>query len=85
MQEQLEAAAGEKAAEMIETERFLAVRQIVEGLPEGPIFKRKPIKNPKGLKVKPAEVYAAVGRPDDAAEVYWALHAQPRSAWTLPR
>ena len=35
------------------------VRQLVEGLPTGPIFTRKPIKNPKGLKVKPAEVYAA--------------------------
>lgn len=39
------------------------VRQLVEGLPEGPIFTRKPIKNPKGLKVKPGEVYAAVESP----------------------
>jgi len=39
------------------------VRQIVDGLPEGPIFGRKPLKNPKAAKLKPGEAYAAVESP----------------------
>jgi len=39
------------------------VRQIVAGLPEGPIFKRKPLKNPKATKLKAGEAYAAVESP----------------------
>jgi len=47
--------------EMAQSARL--VRQIVDGLPTGPIFTRKPIKNPKGLKVKEGEIYAAVESP----------------------
>jgi NADH-quinone oxidoreductase subunit D len=39
------------------------VRQILDGLPEGPIFTRKPIKNPKAARVKAGEIYAAVESP----------------------
>ena len=39
------------------------VRAIVAGLPAGPIFSRKPIKNPKATKVPAGEVYAAVESP----------------------
>jgi len=38
-------------------------RQIVEGLPSGPIFSRRPLKNPKAFKLPPGEVYAAVESP----------------------
>ena len=39
------------------------VRQIVDGLPAGPIFTRKPLKNPKATKLKAGEAYAAVESP----------------------
>ena len=39
------------------------VRQIVDGLPRGPIFTRKPLKNPKATKLKAGEAYAAVESP----------------------
>ncbi len=39
------------------------VRQIAGGLPAGPIFSRKPIKNPKATKLPKGEVYAAVESP----------------------
>ncbi len=39
------------------------VRQIVDGLPSGPIFSRKPLKNPKSTKLPKGEVYAAVESP----------------------
>jgi len=39
------------------------VRSIVEGLPTGPIFTRKPLKNPKATKLGKGEVYAAVESP----------------------
>jgi NADH-quinone oxidoreductase subunit D len=39
------------------------VRQVVDGLPEGPIFARKPLKNPKATRVKEGEIYAAVESP----------------------
>jgi NADH-quinone oxidoreductase subunit D len=39
------------------------IRQILDGLPEGPIFTRKPLKNPKAARVKPGEIYAAVESP----------------------
>jgi NADH-quinone oxidoreductase subunit D len=32
-------------------------------LPEGPIFTRKPLKNPKALRLKEGETYAAVESP----------------------
>jgi NADH-quinone oxidoreductase subunit D len=38
-------------------------RQIIDGLPEGPIFARKPLKNPKALRVKEGEAYHAVESP----------------------
>jgi NADH-quinone oxidoreductase subunit D len=38
-------------------------RQILDGLPEGPIFARKPLKNPKALRVKEGEAYHAVESP----------------------
>lgn len=39
------------------------VRQIADGLPPGPIFTRKPLKNPKATKLPKGEVYAAVESP----------------------
>jgi len=39
------------------------VRQIVEGLPAGPVFSRKPLKNPKATKLKEGHTYAAVESP----------------------
>lgn len=39
------------------------VRQIVDGLPTGPILARKPLKNPKAAKVPAGEAYAAVESP----------------------
>lgn len=38
-------------------------RQILEGLPEGPLFTRKPIKNPKAARIPAGEAYAAVESP----------------------
>jgi NADH-quinone oxidoreductase subunit D len=39
------------------------VKQIVEGLPTGPIANRKPLRNPKGTKVAAGESYGAVESP----------------------
>ena len=39
------------------------VVRIAEGLPSGPIFGRKPLKNPKTTKLPKGEVYAAVESP----------------------
>lgn len=39
------------------------VRRIAEGLPSGPVFSRKPIKNPKATKLPKGEAYAAVESP----------------------
>ena len=39
------------------------VRRIVDGLPRGPIFSRKPLKNPKATKLPAGEAYAAVESP----------------------
>jgi len=39
------------------------VRQIVDGLPTGPVFSRKPLKNPKATKLKEGQTYAAVESP----------------------
>ena len=39
------------------------VRRIAAGLPSGPIFSRKPLKNPKATKLPVGEVYAAVESP----------------------
>ena len=39
------------------------VAKLVEGLPAGPIFSRKPLKNPKTTKLPKGEVYAAVESP----------------------
>jgi NADH-quinone oxidoreductase subunit D len=39
------------------------VKTIAEGLPSGPIFTRKPLKNPKATKLPKGEVYAAVESP----------------------
>ena len=36
------------------------VRQLVDGLPRGPIFTRRPLKNPKAVKLPAGETYAAV-------------------------
>jgi NADH-quinone oxidoreductase subunit D len=47
--------------EIVQSARI--VRQVVDGLPEGPIFTRKPLKNPKALRVKEGECYAAVESP----------------------
>jgi len=50
-----------RMAEILESAKL--VRQIVDGLPEGPIFGRKPLKNPKATRVKEGELYAAVESP----------------------
>jgi NADH-quinone oxidoreductase subunit D len=42
---------------------LLLVREIADGLPKGPIFTRKPLKNPKATKLPKGEVYAAVESP----------------------
>jgi NADH-quinone oxidoreductase subunit D len=39
------------------------VRQILDGLPGGPIFSRKPLKNPKAARLPAGEIYAAVESP----------------------
>jgi NADH-quinone oxidoreductase subunit D len=39
------------------------VRRIAAGLPPGPVFSRKPIKNPKATKLPKGEAYAAVESP----------------------
>ena len=39
------------------------VRAVVEGLPSGPIFSRKPIKNPKAARIPAGEAYAAIESP----------------------
>jgi len=39
------------------------VTQIAAGLPPGPIFTRKPLKNPKATKLPKGEIYAAVESP----------------------
>jgi NADH-quinone oxidoreductase subunit D len=47
--------------EMAQSARM--VRQILEGLPEGPVANRKPLRNPKGTKVAAGEAYGAVESP----------------------
>ena len=39
------------------------VRAILDGLPGGPVFARKPIKNPKAARIPAGEVYAAIESP----------------------
>jgi NADH-quinone oxidoreductase subunit D len=39
------------------------VQQIVDGLPEGPLFSRKPLKNPKATRLPEGETYGAVESP----------------------
>lgn len=38
-------------------------RQILEGLPAGPLFTRKPIKNPKAARIPAGEAYGAIESP----------------------
>jgi NADH-quinone oxidoreductase subunit D len=38
-------------------------REILDGLPEGPLFARKPIKNPKAARIPAGEAYAAIESP----------------------
>ena len=45
------------------TQSVRLVRQILDGLPSGPIFARKPIKNPKAARVTAGEAYAACESP----------------------
>ena len=47
--------------EMVQSARMLS--QILDGLPAGPIFSRKPIKNPKAARIPAGEGYAAVESP----------------------
>lgn len=47
--------------EMVQSARIL--RQILDGLPEGPVFSRKPIKNPKAARIPAGEGYAAAESP----------------------
>ncbi len=46
------------------------VHQILDRLPEGPIFSRKPIKNPKVFRVPEGEVYRAVESPRGELGMY---------------
>jgi NADH-quinone oxidoreductase subunit D len=39
------------------------VNRVAEGLPSGPVFTRKPLKNPKATKLPKGEAYAAVESP----------------------
>ena len=50
-----------RMAEMVQS--LGLVRQILAGLPEGPIFTRKPLKNPKAQRLEKGETYAAVESP----------------------
>ncbi len=47
--------------EMVQSIRI--IRQILENLPSGPIFSRKPLKNPRALRVPEGEAYRAVESP----------------------
>ena len=47
--------------EIVQSIRIL--RQILAGLPAGPLFSRKPLKNPKASRFPAGEVYAAVESP----------------------
>ncbi len=47
--------------EMVQSIRI--IRQLLENLPSGPIFSRKPLKNPRALRVKEGEAYRAVESP----------------------
>ncbi len=47
--------------EMAQSARM--VHQILDGLPEGPVANRKPLRNPKGTKVAAGESYGAVESP----------------------
>jgi NADH-quinone oxidoreductase subunit D len=53
------------------------LRQVLEGLPEGPVFSRKPIKNPKAIRVPAGEVYAAVESPRGELGVYLVSDGSP--------
>jgi NADH-quinone oxidoreductase subunit D len=44
-------------------EALRIVRAILDGLPTGPVFSRKPIKNPKAARIPAGETYAAVESP----------------------
>jgi len=53
------------------------VRQIVEGLPAGPIANRKPLRNPKGTKVAAGECYRAVESPRGELGFYIVADGSP--------
>ncbi len=46
------------------------VRRIVDRLPPGPVFSRKPIKNPKATRIAAGEIHAAVESPRGELGVY---------------
>ena len=49
---------------MDEIVQSLAIaRRVLDGLPEGPIFSRKPIKNPKAARIPAGETYVAAESP----------------------
>ena len=54
------------------------VRAIVAGLPAGPIFSRKPIKNPKATKLPAGEVYAAVESPRGELGIHLVSEGGPK-------
>jgi NADH-quinone oxidoreductase subunit D len=62
--------------EIVQSARI--VRQIVDGLPAGPVFGRKPLKNPKALRVKEAEGYAAVESPRGELGFYVVADGSPK-------
>jgi NADH-quinone oxidoreductase subunit D len=47
--------------EIVQSARL--VRQLLDGLPPGPVFARRPLKNPKASKLPAGEAYAAVESP----------------------
>ena len=53
-------------------------RAIVAGLPAGPIFSRKPIKNPKATKLPAGEVYAAVESPRGELGIHLVSEGGPK-------
>ena len=54
------------------------VRQIAAGLPAGPIFSRKPIKNPKATKLPAGEIYAAVESPRGELGIHLVSEGGPK-------